>query len=182
MMRLEKSLHHIDSKTTLAFLSQNHSALSILRLSRLNIYFFQTIIQNNSGHTLSDFKILNKKQIKHIQLVDPALLSLMIQHGEKTELYTNELLKVRQPNTEQVPYWFPTCRKTRRSNNIHSKTTKIIQRSPRAKRTRETNITRELVVQEINPHKLRLVRYNTRPRRSTGRSSLNFLTFCQTWF
>ena len=57
---------------------------------------------------LADFKILTPEQIKHIQPVDPAVLSFMIQHEETTEVYINELLKVPQPNSEQESYWFPT--------------------------------------------------------------------------
>ena len=57
---------------------------------------------------LADFKILTPEQIKHVQPVDPALLSFMIQHEETTEVYINELLKVPQPNPEQETYWFPT--------------------------------------------------------------------------
>ena len=57
---------------------------------------------------LADFKILTPEQIKHIQPVDPAVLSFMIQHEETSEVYINELLKVPQPNFEQESYWFPT--------------------------------------------------------------------------
>ena len=57
---------------------------------------------------LADFKILTPEQIKHIQPVDPALLSFMLQHEETTEVYINELLKVPQQNSEQETYWFPT--------------------------------------------------------------------------
>ena len=57
---------------------------------------------------LADFQILTPEQIKHIQPVDPALLSFMIQHEETTEVYINELLKVPQQNPEQEIYWFPT--------------------------------------------------------------------------
>ena len=57
---------------------------------------------------LADFKILTPEQIKHIQPVDPAVLSFMIQQEETTEVYINELLKVPQPNSEQESYWFPT--------------------------------------------------------------------------
>ena len=57
---------------------------------------------------LADFKILTPEQIKHIQPVDPAMLSFMIQHEETTDVYINELLKVPQPNAEQESYWFPT--------------------------------------------------------------------------
>ena len=56
---------------------------------------------------LADFKILTPEQIKHIQPVDPALLSFMIQHEETTVVYINELLKVPQQNSEQDSYWFP---------------------------------------------------------------------------
>ena len=57
---------------------------------------------------LADFKILTLEQIKHIQPVDPAILSFMIQHEETTKVYINELLKVPQQNSEQETYWFPT--------------------------------------------------------------------------
>ena len=57
---------------------------------------------------LADFKILTPEQIIHIQPVDPALVSFMIQHEETTEVYINELLKVPQPIPEQETYWFPT--------------------------------------------------------------------------
>ena len=57
---------------------------------------------------LADFKILTPEQIKHIQPVDPALLSFMIQHEETTEVCINELLKVPQQNSDQETYWFPT--------------------------------------------------------------------------
>ena len=57
---------------------------------------------------LADFKILTTEQIKHIQPVDPAMLSFMIQHEETTEIYINELLKVPSQNPEQKSYWFPT--------------------------------------------------------------------------
>ena len=57
---------------------------------------------------LADFKILTPEQIKHIQPVDPAMLSFMIQHEETTEIYINELLKVPSQNPEQGAYWLPT--------------------------------------------------------------------------
>ena len=57
---------------------------------------------------LADFKILTPKQIIHIQPVDPAMLSFMIQHEKTTEIYINELLKVPSQNPEQESYWFPT--------------------------------------------------------------------------
>ena len=57
---------------------------------------------------LADFKILTPEQIKHIQPVDSALLSFMIQHEETTVVYKNELLRVPQQNSEQETYGFPT--------------------------------------------------------------------------
>ena len=57
---------------------------------------------------LADSKILTPEQIKHIQPVDPAMLSFMIQHEDTTEIYINELLKVPSQNSEQESYWFPT--------------------------------------------------------------------------
>ena len=52
------------------------------------------------------FKILIPERIKHIQPVDAALLSFMIQHEETTDVYINELVKVPQPNTEHGTYSF----------------------------------------------------------------------------
>ena len=57
---------------------------------------------------LADFKILTAKQNIHLQPVDPAMLSFMIQHEETTEIYITELLKVQQQTPEQESYWFPT--------------------------------------------------------------------------
>ena len=57
---------------------------------------------------LADFKILTPEQIKHIQPVDPAMLSFMIQHEDTTEIYINELLKVPSQNPEQESLWFLT--------------------------------------------------------------------------
>ena len=57
---------------------------------------------------IADFKILTPEQIKHIQPVDPATLSFMIQHEDTTEIYRYELLKVPFQNPEQESYWFPT--------------------------------------------------------------------------
>ena len=57
---------------------------------------------------IADFKILTPEQIKPIQSVDPALLTLMIQQEEKTDVYINELLNVLQQNPEVETYWFPT--------------------------------------------------------------------------
>ena len=57
---------------------------------------------------LADFKILTPEQIKHIQPVDPAMLSFMIQHEDTTEIYINELLKLPSPDPDQESYWFPT--------------------------------------------------------------------------
>ena len=57
---------------------------------------------------LADFKIMTPEQFKHIQPVDPALLSFMIQHEETTDIYINEFHKVPKTNSEQETYWFPT--------------------------------------------------------------------------
>ena len=59
---------------------------------------------------LAGFKILTPEQIKHIQPVDPAMLSFMLQYEDTTEIYINELevLKVPSQNPEQESYWFPT--------------------------------------------------------------------------
>ena len=42
---------------------------------------------------LADFKIVTPEQRKHIQPVDPAMLSFMIQHEDTTEIYMNDTLK-----------------------------------------------------------------------------------------
>ena len=57
---------------------------------------------------LADFKILTPEQIKHIQPVDPAMLSFMIQHEDTTEIYITELLKVPSQDPDQESYWFQT--------------------------------------------------------------------------
>ena len=61
----------------------------------------------NDTHS-ADFKILTPEQIKHLQPVDLAMLSFMIQHEETTEIYINDLLKVQPQNPDQEAYWFPT--------------------------------------------------------------------------
>ena len=58
---------------------------------------------------IADSKILTTpEQIKHIQPVDPAMLSFLIQHEDTTGIYVNELLKVPPQNPEQENYWCPT--------------------------------------------------------------------------
>ena len=59
---------------------------------------------------LAEFKILTPEQNKHIQPVDPAMLSFMKQHEDTTEIYINEHLKVpsQNPEQEQESYWYPT--------------------------------------------------------------------------
>ena len=53
---------------------------------------------------LADFKILTPEQIKHIQPVDRAMLSLKIQHEDTTEIYINEPLKVPPQIPNQEPF------------------------------------------------------------------------------
>ena len=55
---------------------------------------------------LADFKILTPEQIKHIQPVDLAMLSFMIQHEDTTEIYIIGLLKAPPPNPHKESYWF----------------------------------------------------------------------------
>ena len=50
---------------------------------------------------LADFKILTPEQIKHIQPVDPAMLSFMIHYEDTTEIYKNEFLKVPPHDPDQ---------------------------------------------------------------------------------
>ena len=96
---------------------ENHDSIFITAsLSTVNNKAIKYQINNcfDSPYTmildthLADFKILTPEQIKHIQPVDPALLSFMIQHEETTDVYINELLNVPKPNSEQETYWFPT--------------------------------------------------------------------------
>ena len=96
---------------------ENHDSIFItasLSTVNNNAIGYQIINFSELPHTitmdthLADFKILTPEQIKHIQPVDPALLSFMIQHEETTEVYINELLKVPQQNSEQETYWFLT--------------------------------------------------------------------------
>ena len=56
---------------------------------------------------LADFTILTPEQIKHIQSVEPAMLSFMIQHEDTTEVYINGFLKVPQQNSVQDPEKHP---------------------------------------------------------------------------
>ena len=44
--------------------------------------------------------------MKHIQPVNPAMLSFMIQHEDTTGTYTNTFLKVPPQNAEQEPYLY----------------------------------------------------------------------------
>ena len=96
---------------------ENHDSIFItasLSTVNNNAIGIQIINFSELPHTitldthLADFKILTPEQIKHIQPVDPALLSFIIQQDETTEVYINELLKVPQQNEEQETYWFPT--------------------------------------------------------------------------
>ena len=96
---------------------KNHDSIFItasLSTVNINAIGYQIINFSELPYTitldthLADFKILTPEQIKHIQPVDPAVLSFMIQHEETTEVYINELLKLPQPNSEQESYWFPT--------------------------------------------------------------------------
>ena len=96
---------------------KNHDSIFItssLSTVNNNAIGYQIINVSELPHTktcethLADFKILTPELIKHIQPVDPAMLSFMIQHEEPTEIYINELLKVPPQNPDQESYWFPT--------------------------------------------------------------------------
>ena len=76
---------------SLSTVNNNAIDYQIINFSELPL----TITMDNH---LADFKILTPEQIKHIQPVDPALQSFMIQHEETTEIYINELLEVPQQN------------------------------------------------------------------------------------
>ena len=51
-------------------------------------------------------KILTPDQIKHIQPLDPSIVSFIIQHEDTTAFYINELLKVPPQKPEQASSWF----------------------------------------------------------------------------
>ena len=96
---------------------ENHDSIFItasLSTVNNNDIGYQIIIFSDIPYTITldthsaEFKILTPEKIKHIQPVDTALLSFMIQYEETTQVNMNELLKVPQPNTEQDAYWFPT--------------------------------------------------------------------------
>ena len=96
---------------------ENHDSIFItasLSTVNNNAIGYQIINFSELPHTitmdthLADFKILTPEQIKHIQPVDPALLSFMIQNEETAEVHINELLKVPQQHSDQETYWFPT--------------------------------------------------------------------------
>ena len=92
---------------------ENHNSIFItatLSTVNNNAIGYQIINFSDLPHTitidthLADFKILTPEQIKHIQPVDPALLSFTIHYEETTEVYINELLRVPQQNSEQETY------------------------------------------------------------------------------
>ena len=96
---------------------ENHDSIFItssLSTVNNNAIGYQIIIFSELPYTktndthLADFKIFSPEQIKHIQSVDPAKLSFMIQHEETTEICINELLNFPPQNPDQEPYWFPT--------------------------------------------------------------------------
>ena len=109
--------HDATGKVTQSLQFENHDSIFITSsLSTVNnnaigyqiINFSELPYTITNDTQLADFKILTPEPIKHIQPVDPATLSFMIQHEETTEIYINELLKVPPQNTDQEPYWFPT--------------------------------------------------------------------------
>ena len=93
--------HSIFITLSLSTVNNNAIGYQIINFSELTF----TIICDTH---LADFKILTPEQVKHIQPVDPAMLSFTIRHEETTEIYINELLKVPSQNPEQESYWFPT--------------------------------------------------------------------------
>ena len=109
--------HNVTGIVTPSQQYENHDSISItasLSTVNNNAIGYQIINFSELPYTitmdihLADFKILTPEQIKHIQPVDPALLSFMIQHEETTEVHINELLKVPQQTPEQETFWFPT--------------------------------------------------------------------------
>ena len=96
---------------------ENHDSIFITSsLSTVNnnaigyqITIFSELPQTITCDThLADFKQLTPEQKKHIQPVDPAMLSFMIQHEDTTKIYIYELLKVSPQNPDQKSYWYPT--------------------------------------------------------------------------
>ena len=74
-----------------------------------NYQFLRTSIHNTLRYTPSRFQNPHhRKKIKHVQPVDPALLSFMVQNEDTTELYINKFLKVPPDISEQESYWFLT--------------------------------------------------------------------------
>ena len=109
--------HNVTGIVTPSHQFENHDSIFItasLSTVNNNAIGYQIINFSEFPYTitldthLADFKILTPEQIKHIQPIDPSVLSFMIQHEETTEVYINELLKVPQQNSEQESYWFPT--------------------------------------------------------------------------
>ena len=109
--------HYATGIVTPSYQFENHDSIFItasLSTVNNNAIGYQIINFSDLPYTKTldthsaDFKILTPEQIKHIQPVDPALLSFMIQHEETTDVYLNELLKVQKPNSDQNTYWFPT--------------------------------------------------------------------------
>ena len=109
--------HDATGMVTLSTQFEHHDSIFItssLSTVNNNAFGYQIINFSELPYTitcdthLADFKILTPEQIKHIQPVDPAMLSFKIQHEDTTEIYINELLKVPSQNPEQESYWFPT--------------------------------------------------------------------------
>ena len=116
--RMPNLLDH-DATGTVTPSPQFESHDSILITSSLstvnnNAIGYQIFIFSELPYTIicdthsADFKILTPEQIKHMQPVDPAMFSIMIQHEDTTEIYINELLQVPSQDLDQESYWFPT--------------------------------------------------------------------------
>ena len=94
--------HHVSIFITSPLSTVNNNAIGYQIISFSELPYTKTCDTH-----LADFKILTPEQIKHIQPIDPAMLSFMIQHEDTTEVYINERLKVPPQNREQESYWFP---------------------------------------------------------------------------
>ena len=109
--------------------------------------------------------------MKHIQPVDPTMLSIMIRREIPTEIFMNELLRVSQRKSEHGSVGSQHQKNQGDGSSIgsfkiYSNSTTKLQRTTRSERNRKTQSTRKRNTTEIIPLKFRLIRYNTQPRRT----------------
>ena len=90
------------------FITSSLSTVNINAIGYQIINFSELPYTISCDTQLADFKVPTPEQIKHMQPVNPVMLSFMIKHEDTTEIYINELLKVPPQKPEQESYWFPT--------------------------------------------------------------------------